>query len=86
MLASSLFGERIHLEVRPAPSADQEAFSALVARKQQLQKMKTVEENLLGTAPSEAVRSEIEEDLSFLEERLAETERQIAEAVESSPL
>lgn len=48
--------------------------------------MKTVEENLLGTAPSEAVRSEIEEDLSFLEERLAETERQIAEAVESSPL
>jgi transposase len=48
--------------------------------------MKTAEENRLGTAPSEAVRSDIEEHLGFLEERLEETERQIEEAVENSPL
>ncbi|MCS3663453.1 transposase [Salinibacter ruber] len=82
----ALFGERIQPEVRPAPSADQEVFSALVARRRQLQKMKTAEQNRLGTAPSEAVRADIEEHLSFLEERLAETERQIKEAVENSPL
>lgn len=82
----ALFGERIQPEIRPAPSEDQEVFSALVARRRQLQKMKTAEQNRLGTAPSEAVRSDIEEHLSFLDERLAETERQIEKAVENSPL
>jgi transposase len=82
----ALFGERIQPEIRPAPSEDQELFSALVARRRQLQKMKTAEENRLGTAPSEAVRSDIEEHLSFLEERLTETECHIEEAVENSPL
>lgn len=82
----ALFGERIQPEVRPAPSADQEVFSALVARRRQLLEMKTAEGNRLGTAPSEAVRSDIEEHLSFLEERLAETERQIKEAVQESPI
>lgn len=82
----ALFGERIQPEIRPAPSEDQEVFSALVARRRQLQKMKTAEENRLGTAPSEAVRSDIKEHLSFLEERLAQTEHQIEEAIENSPL
>lgn len=80
----ALFGERIQPGIRPAPSEDQEVFSAHVACRRQLQKMKTAEENHLGTAPSEAVRSYIEEHLSFLEERSEETERQIEEAVENS--
>jgi len=80
----ALFGERVQPEIRPAPSEDQKVFSALVARRRQLQKMRTAEQNRLGTAPSEAVRSDIEEHLSFLEERLKETERQIEEAVENS--
>ncbi|MCS3856616.1 transposase [Salinibacter ruber] len=82
----AFFGERIQPEIRRATPEDQEVFSALVARRRQLQKMKTAEQNRLETAPSEAVRSDIEEHLSFLEERLAETERQIEEAVENSPL
>jgi transposase len=82
----ALFGERIQPEIRPAPSKDREVFSGLVARRRQLQKMKTAEQNRLGTAPSEAVRADIEEHLSFLEERLAETERQIEEAVKNSSL
>lgn len=84
--ALALFAERIQPEVRPAPSEDRERFSALVARRRQLQKMKTAEENRLGTAPSEEVCSDIEAHLSFLEERLAETERQIKEAVQESPI
>ncbi|MCS4044859.1 transposase [Salinibacter ruber] len=82
----ALFAERIEPEIRPVPSADQEDFSGLVARRRQLQKMRTAEQNRLGIAPSKAVRADIEEHLSFLEERLAETERQIEEAVERSPL
>lgn len=82
----ALFGERIRPEVRPVASADQEAFAALVARRRQLREMKTAEENRLQTAPSNAVRSDIEEHLAFLETRLAEAERQIEEAVEKSPM
>ena len=82
----AFFGERIQPEIRPAAPEDQEVFSALVARRRQLQKMRTAEQNRLETAPSEAVRLDIEEHLSFLEERLEETERQIEEAVENSPL
>jgi len=70
----ALFGERIRPEVRPVASADQEAFAALVARRRQLREMKTAEENRLQTVPSDAVRADIEEHLSFLERRLAETE------------
>lgn len=82
----ALFGERIQPEIRPASPEDQEVFSALVARRRQLLEMKAAEENRLGTAPSEAVRSDIEEHLAFLEQRLEETERQIEETVENSPL
>ena len=82
----AFFGERIRPEVRPVASADQEAFAALVAGRRQLQEMKTAEENRLHTAPSDAVRRDIEEHLLFLEDRLAETEQQIEEAVEESPM
>jgi len=82
----ALFAERIRPEVRPVASADQEAFAALVARRRQLREMKTAEENRLQTAPSDAVRRDIEEHLSFLERRLAETEGQIEDAVEESPM
>jgi len=57
-----------------------------VARRRQLLERKAAEENRLGTALSEAVRSDINEHLAFLEQRLEETERQIEETVENSPL
>lgn len=82
----ALFGERIQPEIRPASPEDQEVFSALVARRRQILEMKTAEGNRLGTAPSEAVRADIEEHLSFLEGRLEATERQIEETVENSAL
>lgn len=42
----ALFEERIQLKVRPAPSADQELFSVLVALWRHLQKMKTAAEQM----------------------------------------
>lgn len=82
----ALFGERIEPEVRPLESADQQAFAALVARRRQIQEMKTAEKNRRGTAPSETVRADIEAHLSFLEGRLAQVEARLDEAVKASPM
>ena len=76
---------RIQPEVRPVESADQQAFAALVARKRQIQEMKArAEENRLETAPSEAVRADLEAHLSFLERRLQQVEERLDEAVKAS--
>lgn len=82
----ALFAERIRPDLRALPSTDQQAFSALVARRRQLLAMQTAEKNRLETAPSEAVRSDIKTHLRFLSERLEETEHQLQKAVEESPI
>ena len=82
----ALFAERIRPEVRELASPERQAFAALVARRRQLQKMRTAEQNRLQSAPSEAVRSDIKAHLSFLADRLAETDRRLEEAVEESPV
>ena len=65
---------------------EQEAFSALVARRRQLLKMRIAEKNRLGTAPSEAVARSIETVLATIEEQINEAEEQLQEAVEESPM
>lgn len=82
----ALFAERIPSEVRPVPSGEQQALSALVARRRQIQKMRTAEKNRLRTAASEAVRASIERVLSALEEQLTGVDRQLEEVVEASPI
>lgn len=82
----ALFAERIRPEVRPLPSEQQQAFAALVVRRRQLIEMITAERNRLGTAPSEEVAADIEAHLAFLEQRKAETEKRLSEAVEKSPV
>lgn len=84
--ALALFAERIRPDVRPVPSADQQALAALVDRRRQLIEMKVAEQNRLETASSEAVRRDIERHLAFLDERLAAAERQLETAVEESPM
>lgn len=82
----ALFAERMRPEVRPLPDRDQQAFSALVARRRQLLDMRTAERNRLGTASSKAVRRSIEAILTAIEEQLREAEDQLEEAVEKSPM
>jgi len=82
----ALFAERMQPDVRPVPSADQEALAALVARRRQLVEMKVAEQNRLETASSEAVRRDIERHLAFLDKRLAAAECQLETAVEESPM
>ena len=47
----ALFAERIRPDLRALPSKDQQAFSALVARRRQLLTMQTAEENRRGKPP-----------------------------------
>lgn len=82
----ALFAERIRPEVRPLASEKQQAFSALVARRRQLLKMRTAEKNRLRAASSEAVEQSIEAVLAALDEQINEAEAQLQEAVEESPM
>ena len=82
----ALFAERIQPEVRTLTSPERQDFAALVARRRQLQKMRTAEQNRLQSAPSEAVRTDIKAHLSFLADRLAQTDRRLEATVEESPL
>lgn len=82
----ALFAERIRPEVRPVPSQEQQAFSALVTRRRQILAMQGAERNRLQTAPSQTVRADIEAHLRFLQKRLQETERRLTEAVEASAM
>ena len=80
----ALFAERMRPEVRPLPSAEQQAFAELVARRRQLLKMRTAESNRLRKASSQAVRRSIETVLAALGEQIQAAEHQLKEAVEAS--
>jgi transposase len=82
----ALFAERIRPDLRPLPSADQQALSALVARRRQILQMKAAEESRLQTAPSETVCSGIRAHLAFLDQRLEQTEKQLDKMVENSSM
>jgi len=82
----ALFAERIRPEVRDLASEEQQAFSALVARRRQLLKMRTAEQNRLRAAPSEAVAQSIEAVLAALEEQINEADNRLGEAVKNSPM
>ena len=82
----ALFAARIRPAIRPLASKDQQAFSALVARRRQLLEMRTAETNRLRTAASEAVRRSIEAILAALEKQITQTEEQLKNAVEESPM
>ena len=82
----ALFGERIRPEVRDLASEEQQAFSALVARRRQLLKMRTAEQNRLRAAPSEAVAQSIKAVLAALEQQINEADNRLREAVENSPM
>jgi transposase len=82
----ALFAERIRPEVHDLASEEQQAFSALVARRRQLLKMRTADQNRLRAASSEAVARSIEAVLAALEEQINEADNRLGEAVKSSPM
>ena len=76
------FGERIRPLATAAPDAPQQAMRDLLARRTQLLQMRTAERNRLQTA-GPAVRQCIQAHLDWLDQALAEIERDIEERFNS---
>jgi transposase len=79
------FAEAVRPAVRPLPDAATQALSALVARRRQLVEMLTAEENRRASA-SAAIRADIQEHLTWLHKRLKSIDKELSQALRSSPL
>ena len=83
--ALAAFAEAIRPPVRPLPDADARALAALVARRRQLVEMRTAEQNRLGLAAPGVARS-IRDHIRWLDRQLDRAGRELAAAVEASPV
>src|SRR3954468_21641167 len=79
------FAEAIRPEARPLPSAEVQALDALMSRRQQLQGMRLMESNRLGSCSGPTVRSGLERHIAWRESEAADADRLLAEAVQASP-
>ena len=79
------FAEAIRPPVRPLPDADAQALAALVARRRQLVEMRTAEQNRLGLAAPGVARG-IRDHIAWLDRQLDRVGRELAAAVEASPV
>ena len=79
------FADAVRPPVRPLPDADTAALAALVGRRRQLLDMRTAEVNRLGTAPAAVARG-IRDHVAWLDRQLGRADRELAAAVEASPV
>jgi transposase len=79
------FGGRMRPPVRPLADADARKLQALVARRNQLIEMRTMESNRLAAVADRAVRRSIEAVLRVLGKELGKADGELASAIESSP-
>ena len=76
----ALYAERVRPDVRPGPTPDARALSALAARRRQLTAMLAAEKNRLGAA-AVALRADLRLHVRWLERRIARLDAQIAAAI-----
>ena len=81
----ALFAERVQPELRPLPDAAAQALDALLTRRRQLLEMLTAERNRLGFARG-PIRRDIDQHIRWLEKRLTDVDRDLAAAIEASPV
>jgi transposase len=79
------FADGVRPTVRPLPDAATQALGALVTRRRQLVEMLTAEENRRKTAPT-PIRADIQAHILWLRERLKGVDKELSQAVRSSPL
>lgn len=78
------FAQQVRPVVRPLADANAQELQALVARRNQLIEMRTMESNRLATA-SRVVRRSIEAILRVLDKEIGTADTELTQAVESSP-
>ncbi len=79
------FAEAMRPATRPLPDAGTQEMAALVARRRQLVEMITAEKNRLRTA-ARRIRPKVEEHIRWLEENLADLDRDLGDLIRSSPI
>lgn len=80
------FAEAIRPTPRPLPDADTRRLGELLDRRRQLLGMRTMESNRLAQTTTPAVRRDLSDHLKWLQQRIDRTDRELAAAVEASPL
>jgi transposase len=79
------FAAAIKPAQRSLKSKDENALDALTGRRAQLIDMLIDEKNRRASAPTEALRDEIDEHIDWLEERIADLDQQLKKLVKASP-
>jgi transposase len=80
------FAEAIRPQARPLPDAKTHELAELLGRRRQLLGMRTAESNRLGTVTAPRVRRSIEAHLAWLAEQLEGLDRDLGEAIRTSPV
>ena len=80
------FAEAAKLTGAPVPDAEAQHLAALVARRRQLLGMATAENNRLQQTADKRIRRSIQRLLRSIEAELEDVDRDIANAIEASPL
>ncbi len=80
------FAEAVRPYPRPLPDEDTRRLAELLDRRRQLLGMRTMESNRLTQATAATVRRDIEAHLRWLDDRLGRADRELAAAVEASPV
>lgn len=78
------FAQQVRPVVRPLVDADTQKLQALVARRNQLIEMRTMESNRLAQASDRGVRRSIETILRVLEKELGKAEGELTQAIAES--
>jgi transposase len=78
------FAQRVRPVVRPLADADTQKLQALVARRNQLIEMRTMESNRLAQVRERVVRRSIEAILRVLEKELGKAEEELTQAIAES--
>lgn len=80
------FAARVRPAVRPLPDAAVEDLHAVLTRRRQLIEMCTAERQRLHQARSPVVRKSLTAHLAWLERRIADTDHDLQQRIEASPL
>lgn len=80
------FAQALRPQPRPLPDEAARALDALLGRRRQLLEMLAMEQNRLGSCAAGAVRADIGEHIAFLAARLSKADKELAAAVQASPV
>jgi transposase len=79
------FGQRLQPAATPAPSAAQRQLAELVARRQQVQQLRSAEHNRLEHVTHPAVRRQVQRHLLGLDRQLEQLDAWLTELVQAEP-